>query len=351
MLYRRLFSLSPIKDPRFLVGRAKEMAGLSALLERWREGQPVSGLIVGARGSGKTSLLDCAAAGVFAGERIVRGALGARLIEPGDVHDFLRDLLALEPGADLIQALGGDRQIILVEEFERCFLRAVGGFRALTEFLRLIQKSARTTLWVVVTNDAAFRYLDAVVQLGQRFSHRINAMAVERQALVSSILQRHRLSALRLQFAPPLAGQPRMQTVRRSLGLNRNAEEAFFDALYRQSEGIFRSGFELWLDSIERVEGGVVHMRQPLDPDYRPLEAELATADLHVLKAILQHGGLTAENLALVLSGAPTEHGLRLDRLQDLEILEPDPMWPGHRIRPQAGRFVRHTLAAHNLLY
>jgi hypothetical protein len=351
MLYRRLFQLAPIKDPRFLVGRAKEMAGLSALLERWREGQPVSGLIVGARGSGKTSLLNCAAAGVFAGERIVQGAFGKRLIEPADVHDFLRGLLELEPGADLIHSLAADRRIILVEEFERCFLRVVGGFRALTEFLRLIQGSARTTLWVVVTNDAAFRYLDAVVQLGERFSHRINAMAVERQALVSSILQRHRLSSLRLQFALPQAGRPRMQTVRCSLGLDRNAEESFFDALYRQSEGIFRSGFELWLDSIERVEGGVVHMRQPLDPDYRPLEAELETADLHVLKAVLQHGSLTAENLALVLSGAPTEHGLRLDRLQDLEILELDPSWPGYHIRPQAGRFVRHTLAAHNLLY
>jgi hypothetical protein len=351
MLYQRLFTLSPVKDPRFLVGRAKEMAGLSALLGRWREGQPVSGLIVGARGSGKTSLLNCAAAGVFGGEQIVQGALGNRLTEPGDVHGFLRGLLGLEPGADLTRALTGERRVILLEEFERCFLRAVGAFRALTEFLRLIQGTARTTLWIVVTNDAAFRYLDAVVQLEQRFSHRINAMAVEPQALMAAILQRHHVSALRLQFAPPPTRQPKVQTVRRSLGLERNAEETFFDALYKQSEGIFRSGIELWLDSIERVEGGVVHLRQPLDPDYRPLEAELTGMDLHVLKAILQHGSLTAENLALILSGSPGEHSLRLDRLQDLEILEPDPAWPGHRIRPQAGRFVRHTLAAHNLLH
>jgi hypothetical protein len=351
LLYRRLFQLGPIKDPRFLVGRAKEMAGLSALRERWREGQPVSGLIVGARGSGKTSLLNCAAVSVLAGERIVPGALGHRLTEPEDVHGFLRGLLGLEPGADLLQALASDRRVILLEELERSFLRAVGGFRALKELLGLIQRSARTTLWIVVINDAAFRYLDAVIQLGQRFSHRINAMAVEREALVGSILQRHHVSALRLHFAPPPASRPQVETVRRSLGLERRAEEVFFDALYRQSEGIFRSGLELWLDSIERVEGGVVHLRQPLDPDYRPLEAELTAADLHLLKAVLQHGNLTAEGLATVLGGSPAEQTLRLDRLQDLEVLEPDPGWPGHRIRPQAGRFVRQTLAAHNLLY
>jgi hypothetical protein len=351
MLYRRLFSLAPIKDPRFLVGRARELAGLGELLQRWRAEQSVSGLIVGARGSGKSSLLNCAAASVFAGEQLVRGSIGERLTEAGAVSTFVRGQLGLQPGTELDQALAADRRVIVVEEFERCFLRAVGGFEALKEFLRLIQATACTTLWIVVVNDVAFRYLDAVIQFGQRFSHRINAMAVERQALVSSILQRHRLSALRLQFAPPAAKQPRVQTVRLSLGLERDVEEAFFDALYRQSEGIFRSGFELWLDSIERVEGGVVHMQQPLDPDYRPLEAELTAADLHMLKAILQHGSLQVEDLAWVLSGPPGEHRLRLDRLQDLEIVEPDPSWPGHRIRPQAGRFVRHVLAAHNLLH
>lgn len=351
MLYRRLFSLAPVKDPRFLVGRARELAGLAELLERWKAGQSVSGLIVGARGSGKSSLLNCAGASVFAGEQLMRGALTARLTDPAEVTGFVRDLLGLPPGAEVGQALAAERRVVVVEEFERCFLRAVGGLEALREFLRLIQSTGRTTLWVVVMNDVAFRCLDAVVQLGQRFSHRVNAMAVERQALVGSILQRHHLSALRLQFAPPAARQPRLETIRHSLGLQRDAEEAFFGNLYRQSEGIFRSGFELWLDSIERVEGGVVHMRQPLDPDYRPLEAELTAADHHMLKAILQHGSLRAEHLAQVLGGSPEEQRLRLDRLQDLEIVEPDPSWPGHRVRPQAGRFVRHALAAHNLLH
>ena len=351
MLYRRLFSLSPIKDPRFLVGRARELAGLGELLERWKAGQSVSGLIVGARGSGKSSLLNCAAASVFADEHLVRGAIGERLTGADAGPGFVGNLLGLPQGAAVGQALATERRVIVVEEFERSFLRAVGGFEAIKEFLRLIQATARTTLWIVVMNDLAFRYLDAVTQLGQRFSHRVNAMAVERQALVGSILQRHHLSALRLQFVPPPAPRPRIDTVRRSLGLQGDAEEAFFSALYRQSDGIFRSGFELWLDSIERVEGGVVHMRQPLDPDYRPLEAELTAADHHMLKAILQHGSLQAEHLAQVLGGSPGEQRLRLDRLQDLEIVEPDPSWPGHRIRPQAGRFVRHVLAAHNLLH
>jgi hypothetical protein len=333
------------------VGRARELAGLAELLERWRAGQSASGLIVGARGSGKSSLLNCAAASIFAGEQLVRGAIGERLTDAGAVSAFVRSKLGLHPGTELDQALAADRRVIVVEEFERCFLRAVGGFEALKEFLRLIQTTARTTLWIVVMNDVAFRYLDAVIQFGQRVSHRINAMAVERQALVGSILQRHRLSALRLQFAPPPARRPHIQTVRQSLGLERDPEEAFFGALYRQSEGVFRSGFELWLDSIERVEGGVVHMQQPLDPDYRPLEAELTTADLHMLKAILQHGSLQVEELARVLSGSAGEHSLRLDRLHDLEIVEPDPSWPGHRVRPQAGRFVRHVLSARNLLH
>ena len=93
--------------------------------------------------------------------------------------------------------------------------------------------------------------------------------------MVEAILQRHTLSGLRLQFAPSPPGAARIRRLRRFFGLELAPQQIFFDALYRQSEGLFRSAFELWLGSIERIEGGVVYMLQPLDPSYSRLEAEL----------------------------------------------------------------------------
>jgi hypothetical protein len=100
-------------------------------------------------------------------------------------------------------------------------------------------------------NDRSFRVLDAATHLHRVFSHRINAMSVSRSDLETAILERHRLSGLRLEFAPPPAGDPRVNRAKRWVGIEDSPQKLFFDSLLQQSEGIFRSAFELWLSSIE----------------------------------------------------------------------------------------------------
>ncbi len=59
-IYKRLFRLAPVEDRRFLVGRDEEIEGFEQALAQWDSGRFASVLLVGARGSGKTSLLNCA---------------------------------------------------------------------------------------------------------------------------------------------------------------------------------------------------------------------------------------------------------------------------------------------------
>jgi hypothetical protein len=238
----------------------------------------------------------------------------------------------------------------MLEEVERTFLRRIGGLAALRELLDMISMTSRTTLWIASMNEAGFRYLRGAAGMAAIFTHRINAMAVTPEHLRAAVLQRHNLSGLRLQFAPPPEEDPRVGRMRRLLGLEREPQEIFFDSLYAQSEGVFRSAFELWQDSVERVEGGVVNMRQPLAPNYTDLEAELGLEDLLALQAILQHGSLTADELGAVLMLDPLAAHRCLGRLDDLEVLEPEPAGAGLRIRPQAGRFVRQVLHGRNLM-
>ncbi len=350
MIYRRLFRLAPVEDPRFLVGREAEMAGFADALQSWQAGKGASVIVVGARGSGKTSLINCAATGVFAQCELVRGQFCERLQTQEQMTGFVRALLKVATDVDVTAALGERRRVVLVEEFERTFLRTVNGFAALRVLLDLMYSTGRSTLWVFSVNETAYRYLNAVVGLGRHFSHRINAMSVRQEDLTSAILQRHGLSGLRLEFAPLPEEDPRVSGVRRFLGFEQDPQRLFLDALYEQSEGIFRAAFELWQGSIERVEGGVVHMRQPLAPDYLRLAAEMTLEDCFMLKAILQHGSLTAEELAHVLATTREETVRQLERLNLLEVLEPEPAGPGVRVRPEAGKLVRETLSRRNLL-
>ncbi len=349
MIYRRLFRLAPVEDPRFLVGRDVEMAGFADALRRWEEGKGASVIVIGARGSGKTSLINCAASGVFAHCDVVRGQFCERLQTPAQMTAFVRRLLHLSEDTDVAAALGGTRRVILIEEFERTFLRAANGFEALRALLDLMYSTGRSTLWVFSVNEAAYRYLDAVVGLGRHFSHRINAMSVVQEHLTGAILQRHGLSGLRLEFAPLPEEDPRVSGLRRFLGFEQDRRKLFLDALYEESEGIFRSAFELWQGCIERVEGGIVHMRQPLTPDYERIAAGMTLEDCFMLKAILQHGSLTAEEMAQVLAMSARDGLRQLERLQLLDILEPEPACPGLRVRPEAGRLVREALSRRNL--
>jgi hypothetical protein len=349
-LYQRLFRLAPVEDQRFLVGREVEMTGLSQAFSLWQSGRSVTMLVVGARGSGKTSLLNCASDIAFTGVPVVRGQFCQRVLNDEQMFQFLRELFGISSGKDVAAFLNQGRRVAVIEEFERTFLRCMNGFGALRSFLRLVTATSSSTLWILSMNQASFGYLDAVLGLGRNCSHRINAMAVSRQQMMEAILQRHTLSGLRLQFAPAPAGDPRVKRLRRFFGLELTPQQMFFDALYRQSEGLFRSAFELWLESIERIEGAVVHMLQPLDPSYNHLEAELKPDDLFALQAILQHASLTPEELADVFSIGIEEARSRLERLHALEILEPEPACPGLRVRSQAGRFVRDALNQQNLL-
>ena len=349
-LYRHLFSLSPVEDHRFLVGREIELKGLAQAFSNWQSGRKVNVLVVGARGSGKTSLLNCAASTVFTGVPVVRGQFSGRIRRWQQMSEFLHELFRISTAEELPKALNQGRRVVIIEEFERTFLRCMNGFDPLREFLRLMAETSGSTLWMLSMNQASFGYLDAVLQLTQNFSHRINAVSISKECMIDAILQRHTLSGLRLEFAPTPRGDPRVNRLRRFFGLEESPKQLFFDALYRQSEGLFRSAFELWLSSIDRVEGAVVHMLQPLDPSYSQLETELKLNDLLTLQAVLQHSSLTAEELAQVFSVHTEDARCYLQRLLELEILEPEPACPGLRVCPRAGRFVRDALARQNLL-
>jgi hypothetical protein len=225
----------------------------------------------------------------------------------------------------------------------------MNGFEAIRALSRLIETTSSSTLWILSTNSTAFRYLQQAVGFDRTFGYRIIAMAVSRGTIIHSIMQRHNLSGLRLQFAPLPEGDPRIGKVKRLLSLEPDPQEAFFAALYSQSGGVFRASLELWQDCIDRVEGGVVQMRQPLSPNYRSLSGELDDADALTIQAFMQHGGLTESELSQVFSiSSHTSEG-RIARLLDLEILEPEPCFAGFRVRPQAWRFVREVLHGRNL--
>jgi len=347
-IYRRLFRFEAVDDPRFLVGRDREMQALVEAREFWEAGRPVATLVVGERGSGKTSLINCVLEGPLAGLPVIRGEFTHRVASAAGVRQFLATLCGTTP--DQLEAtLLSERRVVVLEETERTFLREMNGFSGIRELQRLIAATCGTTLWVLVLNQHAFRFLHAAVKLGDSFSHRLNAASATPEAVRDAILVRHHLSGLRLRFVPPPSQRTTWARLRRRIRGEGDPEQLFFAGLARESAGVFRTAFELWLGQIDTVQAGTLVMRPMAAPDVDAVIEALDTDDLFTLAAIAQHGSLTPEEHASVFRRNPASSRAELDDLLAREIIEPEPTRPGFRVRPVALRVAREALHRRNL--
>jgi hypothetical protein len=342
-IYRHLFSFDPVADPRFLVGRGREMDAIAEARSFWQSGRPAAVLIVGERGSGKTSLINCAAGHALRGLEVVRGEFRERLVAETQMREFLARLVGA-PSPDLLERHLAERpRVVVLEELERSFLRQVGHYEAVRTLERVLAATCPSTLWVLSVNDVAFRFLDAALQLRATFSHRIDASTATREDLRHAIELRHRLSGLRLEYAAPPGRRSRWRS-------DQQPADLFFDALASLSAGVFRTAFDIWLGHIEAVESGVMYMKPLVPRNLDPVFDDLGLADLFTLVAILQHGGLTAEEHAAIFQTSIARGRAQIDELIARELVEAEPGRRGYRVRPQALRVVKEGLFRRNLL-
>ena len=348
-IYRRLFRFEAVRDPRFLIGRGEELAAISEVRALWDAGRPAALLLVGSRGSGKTSLINCGLSRSFSDVDVLRAGFGGRVVDAGELRRSLVASLGLSAPASIETELGVGRRVVVVDEIERTFLREIGGFGAVRELQRLIAATCRSTLWVIGCNQRAFNLLDRVVSLGGVFSHRIDTSGVSAESLRDSIMVRHDLSGLSLQFLPP--PESSVSALMQRSGVRREAdpEQAFFQRLEDESAGVFRSAFETWLKQVEWSPPGLLRVNPLVGSEIEAVAAGLRQRELFTLLAVMQHGSLTSEEHARVFQQSGAQSRADMDDLIARELVEPDPHCPGYRVRTSALRFAREVLYRRNL--
>lgn len=348
-VYRRLFRIEPVEDPRFLVGRTQEIDSIVSALGLWHSGRAVSIILTGQRGSGKTSLLNCVNK-YLANYPVTRGEFSKRLETASHMDDFLREHLELSSGDVIQQLKEGPSRIVVLEEMERTFLRKVGGFGALRRLQAIIGATCKRILWLLAMNEVCYGFLCQAVDLAQGFTHRIRTAVASTEDLRNAILIRHNLSGLRLRFEPPGQSKSRWRNAgRRLLGEN-DPEAEFFERLSQQSMGVYRTALEVWLGHIESCREGVLQLRSLQTPQLDGVVAELDGDDLFTLVAILQHGSLTVDEHSEVFSKSLSRSRTQLEELIGRELIEPDPLHQGLRVRPEAMPVVKEALYRRNLL-
>ncbi len=347
--YRQLFSLDPIDGEAVLVGRERELNAIIEAHDLWRGGRPVSIGITGQRGSGKTSLINRAIGRSFSDLEVVRGAFDERITSEVQLRAFLSRLIGIDDSSQLETSLAAQRRVIVLEDLERAFLRQVGHYAAVRALQRLIAAGS-ATLWILVINKVAFRFLDSAVGLGHSFSHRINAGRVDSTVLREAILHRHDLSGRPLEFSSPVSKYKGPAWFGAMDSVNARPENKFFEELAIESAGVFRAAFAIWLGHVDAVNPDSVVIRPLVSQKVSEVAGHLDSDNLFALMALMQHGSLTAEEHATIFQQRLTSSQAQLDELLAREIVQPDPARPGFRVRPEALRIVQESLYHRNML-
>lgn len=338
-LYRWLFRPEPLDDPKLLVGRDEEIERLREAAEAWRTGEPVSVALVGAPGSGKTSLLNCAASSLDSDVPVRRGRVDVRLSDGVDGRDWLARFFGLEPSAAssvdaLTGALADRRELVLLEGGHRIFRRIVGGYGAARVFGRVLAATSGRIGWIVAFPREPWRFLDAAGLLTRRFGTVLSLDPPGPEGLREIVLRRHRATGCELNWLESEALEPerRRRLARAGSGRAQELLETwYFEDLSAAVGPCVSSALRLWRRSLVPHGEDEVRVR-PVLPFVPELSETLDRDLLQVLGTFVVHGDVRRDDLGELLGGLElgADEALELlDRfalLQEVPGLSPPPL-------------------------
>ncbi|MCB0588131.1 MAG: ATP-binding protein [Phaeodactylibacter sp.] len=318
--YTDRFSLNPAREPSEVLGRAGdevengkggELKVIENALEQWKNhGIPL--LLEGESGVGMTSLLQAAMPllpepVVFLEDKgritcreellpVLTQAMGAEKAESLDA------LAHVEPGAP---------RVVVFENVERLFLRRIGGYDLLQDFLLFVNATRKKVFWVVTINDYSFYFLNHAIKLADNFSSKkVSCLSADK--IKAAIMKRN--EGFRMMFLKPEKLSRRYkQRLSKMDPESRQASlrENFFGQLLEFAGGNISRAIIYWLAAARGVKEGIVHLKAPaiVKPQEVPLE------ELLVLEAVFLHTSLSFEEVEAVFHHSSYNGRLLLDRL------------------------------------
>ncbi len=328
-MYGRLFSLEPLHDRRLFATARAELKQLLAAEHKAMEGQEHGGvLVVGAHGSGRTSLLNVAQS-EFRAPRVLR--LGDEHEHRGGLLAALASELQCEPRPGEVRAtLADERTAIVVDDLESWCSPDVVGIRDLSVILDLIVGTRHVAFWAVSISEDALALVDPAVAVRQAFGRVISLAPLDAEALCRVVEARNRVSGLAIEYPrgrwASLLGQRRIEVSR----------SHYYRNLQRTSAGNLRAALRAWHRDIEplsddairpQTRSHVLHRSRFLD--------QLHPHAVGLVVQVVRFGATDVETLARTLALSRAEVGRHVAFLRAAGILETRPgLQGGLRLAP-----------------
>lgn len=356
LIYRRLFSEEALTETRFFRGRTTFQSMFSESYGIWNRGHFSNFMIVGEKGSGKTSCVQLLPKLVEMKQPIVRSAITTTIWKEDQLVGELSKLLghtSVKSKEELIDAINSskEKRIVMIEGFQNVFLRYIQGFEALEAFLLIISKTSPHIFWVISCSRYSWELLNKIYQTAGYFSHIRGIDNVTSDVIQDVILTRHRVSGYDLLFQP----SKDMKSSRSFKKLEADPTEQqklvrteFFKGLSKVAQGNISIAMIYWLRSIRNTGLDSIEIA-PFSEINVTLGDAFTNDDLFALASLVQHDDLNVQELALTLNMSEHESLLILSKLTARAIL----IEKNHRffLNPLLYRHIVNVLKLKNIIH
>jgi hypothetical protein len=315
--YARLFKLEPVREHRLFTAYESELREIIQCERAWLSGSGSSTLLVGPRGSGRTSMLNLCELELSA----------PRLLRPQPIEwrrgIGLVDAVAIELGVRprrqaVVRALKEVKTTVLLDDLEQWFSPDVRGLRELEHFLDLVIATTDSTFWLAATAKDALALLEESVNVREPFSNLVSLEPLGPNALADAIEGRHVLSGRRVHYPATFASgvlRRLRQTDDRLL---------YFSVLARVADGNLSRALSTWLKSVGFDDDG--HVTPQIHKTFSlgmPYLTRFPAAVVGILVQLSRFGPMSEEELTKSLCLDITETRRHVHFLVAAGLVEP----------------------------
>lgn len=331
-IYAKLFSGEADDDARLATAHRDILEQLVSALTPGAQEDFTSVLVVGERGSGRTTMINlvthrCARRKVVRIDARYHGRTG------GVVAALAEELDCLHDPESIAASLRRATTIVLVDDLERFLLPGPPGMADLEQFLRLVRQSSRYAHWVVTAQAPMVQLFDKMVSLTGTFGRWIDLKPLDGRELEHIIENRIRISGLDVVCAER-ASRARWRRV--------NERHRYYKTLARQCAGNLRWAILTHARCTSHHNDGLRAIEPR--PAGMPFLERLGAGPLAVLSTVVAYGELTEDEIAngMMLEIAEVEAYVTV--LSNAGLLVPAPGGAGMTIPAGLVDAVAYTL-------
>lgn len=315
--YSRMFTPTLLDIPDFYVSRPELEAKCLIAIEQWLAERPTSILLYGDRGVGKNTFLQHL---LHTNLEQLQSQLARRhplhiirLSEEVETEAQLSVQLTQKLTSETFYNLNSveqylqnleDRQIIVIENGNKLFLRTSKGIDLCRSFLQMMSSTSDKTLWIVLLNEGAATLLNNTTKLFDFFTHVFKVEPMNSVAIEKVIRNRHWLSGFKLDFPTTKFNTiERLQHPISTSNALKDPAQEFFKRLYKFSEGYPLLALLYWSQAVELhpVDSKTTIQVNTLPDREVDLTSELSTNKKLLLTCLIQHGSLSIQQLEEIL--------------------------------------------------